>query len=161
MSMFHSYLLLGANLGDRFKQLEAARQAIQEQVGRILQASAVYETQAWGVSQGPAYLNQVLLVETFLAPEQLLTRTGRIEALLGRTRTLKWESRLIDIDILFYEQRVMNTADLVLPHPHLHKRKFTLVPLVELAPDLLHPVLKKTSRQLLNELQDPLEVRKI
>lgn len=155
------FLLLGANLGNRFQQLKLAGEAIQKEVGKVSQVSAVYETAAWGVEEGPSYLNQVLRVETSLSPEALLSVTSRIEDALGRTRQFKWDSRLIDIDILFYENLQVETERLIIPHPYLHLRRFTLVPLAEIAPHFLHPVLKKTTLQLLLDLDDPLPVKKV
>ena len=114
-----------------------------------------------GVESGPDYLNQVLFVETILEPVELLKIINKIETKLGRTRNLKWESRIIDIDILYYDDIVMDTEQLIIPHPYLHFRKFTLVPLVEIAPDLIHPIFNKTQQDLLKDLKDELEVKKI
>lgn len=155
------YLLLGANLGDRRCQLSKAIAEIEEQVGHLIDSSSIYETAAWGVEDQPSYFNQVLSVETMLDPRALLTAIHEIEYRLGRTRTKKWESRVIDIDILFYNDQVIDEESLTIPHPFLHKRKFTLLPLGELTTELWHPVLKKTVRQLLEELEDPLDVKKL
>lgn len=159
--MFQVYLLLGANLGDRFDQIRSAFQEIEKQVGRVIRYSSLYETAAWGVEDEPNYLNQVLLVETTLKPLDVLKRINKVEKQLGRVRNLKWESRLIDIDILFYEDLLINSPELIIPHPYLHLRKFTLIPLHEIAPDLIHPVLKKSTQELLKELKDALDVRKL
>ena len=156
MSMI--YLLLGANLGDRLSQLSNAFGEIEERIGSVIKHSALYETAAWGREDEPSYLNQVLCVITNLAPHELLKTIHEIESYLGRTRQLRWESRLIDIDILFYDEIILDDRDLVIPHPYIHKRKFTLVPLTEIAPEYRHPVLLKTVKQLLRELDDPLEV---
>lgn len=155
------YLLLGANLGDRYSQLSNAFREIEERIGFIIKHSALYETAAWGREDEPSYLNQVICVNTNLAPHELLKTIHEIESDLGRTRQLRWESRLIDIDILFYDEMVLNDSDLVIPHPYIHKRKFTLVPLAEIASEFIHPVLLKTVEQLLAELNDPLEVIKL
>lgn len=156
------YILLGANLGKRFDQLLLARQEIEAHVGNLIQISSIYETAAWGVKEDePSYLNQVLEVNTELSPLILLETVNAIEKKLGRTRNLKWESRLIDIDILYYDNLVMNTPSLIIPHPYLHLRKFTLVPLVEIAPDFMHPLIGKDSKTLLLELKDELEVKKL
>ncbi|WP_028298065.1 2-amino-4-hydroxy-6-hydroxymethyldihydropteridine diphosphokinase [Olivibacter sitiensis] len=159
--MHQVFLLLGANLGDRCATLEKARTAIDNEVGTIIKKSYLYETQAWGTQgeEQPSYLNQVLELTTLLGPEQLLETTMHIEDKLGRTRKKKWESRLIDIDILFYDDLMMQSDTLTIPHPLLHKRKFTLMPLVEIAPDLVHPKFRKNITQLLCLLDDDLEVR--
>lgn len=159
--MVHVYLLLGANLGKRFDQMQSAFQEVEEQIGRVIRYSSIYETAAWGVEDGPDYLNQVLLIETSLKPLEVLEKINRIEEQLGRTRKLKWESRIIDIDILFYEDFLIESTKLTVPHPYLHLRKFTLVPLAEIAPNFIHPLLKKSSRELLQELRDDLEVKKL
>jgi len=159
MSMI--YLLLGANLGDRTSQLLNAFREIKERIGPIIRYSALYETAAWGREDEPPYLNQVLCVNTDLTPQELLKIIHEIESLLGRTRQLRWESRLIDIDILFYDDIILNDPDLTIPHPYLHKRKFTLAPLAEISPEYIHPVLLKTVEQLLRDLHDPLEVIKL
>jgi 2-amino-4-hydroxy-6-hydroxymethyldihydropteridine diphosphokinase len=154
------FLLLGSNLGNRHLFLKQAAQAIETGVGPITQYSSVYQTQAWGKTTEPDYLNQVLAVVTLLTPRQVLTAILTIEKQLGRERTEKWGSRTIDIDILFYNDAVINEPDLVIPHPHLHQRKFVLEPLAEIAPALVHPVLKQTILQL-NTLQDTLIVKKL
>jgi len=155
------YLLLGANLGDRFSQLSNAFKGIEERVGPIINFSAIYETAAWGREGDPSYLNQVLCITTNLAPHELLKTVNEIEMALGRTRQLQWESRLIDIDILFYDEMILNDPNLIIPHPYIHKRKFTLVPLAEIASEYIHPVLLKTVKQLLAGLSDPLDVVKL
>ena len=159
--MFQVYLLLGANLGKRFEQMQSAFQEIERQIGRVIRYSSLYETTAWGGQGGPDYLNQVVLVETKLAPIMVLEKINKIEKQLGRTRELKWESRLIDIDILYYGDSIIESLHLTVPHPYLHLRKFTLVPLVEIAPNLIHPLLRKSSKTLLEDLKDDSEVRKL
>lgn len=152
------FLLLGTNLGDRRAMLAQARMLVAERVGPIRQQSGSYETAPWGVTDQPTYLNQVLEVETDLSPEAVLAHTQAIEQQLGRVRLAKWGSRLIDIDLLYQGSLIRQTESLTLPHPLLHERRFTLVPLVEIAPDFRHPVLQKTNRQLLAELADPGDV---
>jgi 2-amino-4-hydroxy-6-hydroxymethyldihydropteridine diphosphokinase len=143
------YLLLGANLGDPRRTFAEARQLLTEQVGPIEAASALYESEAWGVSEPqPTYLNQVLRLGTLLTPEAVLAHTQAIELALGRTRTYRYAARLIDIDLLFYDDLVLQTPTLTLPHPLLHLRRFTLDPLMEVAPDLVHPVLGKTVKEM-------------
>lgn len=155
------YLLLGANLGDRFLQMSKAFDEISLQVGAVTNRSSLYQTAAWGVEEEPPYLNQVVELQTTLSPQELLKTINGIEDKLGRTRKLKWESRVIDIDILFYDDEIINDPNLIVPHPYLHKRKFVLVPLAEITSGLVHPVLNKNVQQLLSELDDPLEVKKV
>jgi 2-amino-4-hydroxy-6-hydroxymethyldihydropteridine diphosphokinase len=154
-------ILLGSNQGDRMQFLAAARRQLAAGAGRIGKESAVYETAAWGRQDQPAFLNQVLLLETTLAPEALLAEIHRIEKALGRVRQIKWAARVIDIDILYFGDLVLQTPRLQIPHPYLQDRRFTLLPLVEIAPDWVHPVFQKTNRALLAECPDLLEVRKL
>ncbi|MEX0968673.1 MAG: 2-amino-4-hydroxy-6-hydroxymethyldihydropteridine diphosphokinase [Bacteroidia bacterium] len=149
-------LLLGTNLGDRMANIRQAEQRIARQAGQIVLQSSVYETAAWGYRNQPSFLNQVLVVETSLPPQELMKELLLIEKQMGRSRTTRWRERSIDIDILFYDDLVLNEAHLVIPHPHLHERNFTLVPLREVMPGYLHPVLKKTVSQLVDESRDKL-----
>jgi 2-amino-4-hydroxy-6-hydroxymethyldihydropteridine diphosphokinase len=156
--MAEAYLLLGSNLGDREQFLLSARHAISSRIGTVLAASALYETAAWGKTDQSAFLNQVLLVQTGLHPSRLLAEIHGIERDLGRERKEKWAARVVDIDILFYGNQILSLPDLTIPHPELHRRRFTLVPLAELDPDLLHPVLGLTVLKLLERCPDSLEV---
>jgi len=153
------YLLLGGNLGNRTLYLQQARETIASQVGTIVQASGIFETAAWGKTDQPSFLNQVLEVETQLGPEQVLQTINLIEHELGRERLEHWGARVIDIDILFYDDLVQQTQRLTIPHPQLHLRRFTLQPLLEVAPDLVHPVLQQTINELLTNCPDTLEVK--
>ncbi len=160
-SFYHSitqslitFLLLGANLGERAATLARAVSLIDQRVGRVVLQSGLYETAAWGVTDQPAFLNQVLMVETTLEPEAVLVQTQAIEQELGRVRHDHWGARTIDIDLLYYDQLVWQSPTLTLPHPYLHQRRFTLVPLAEIAPHLMHPVLYKTTLALLNDCDD-------
>ncbi len=144
----HVYLALGANLGDRLANLAAAKAALPPAVS-ILAASPIYETPPWGVLDQPAYLNQVLEGETDLTPLELLEELKRLETELGRKPGIRYGPRLIDLDILFFDDLVLDTPRLTIPHPHLAERAFVLVPLADLAPDLLHPKLGKTIREFL------------
>ncbi|GAB3930191.1 2-amino-4-hydroxy-6-hydroxymethyldihydropteridine diphosphokinase [Larkinella terrae] len=161
MTMHTVYLLLGANLGDREATLQRALEAIQVDLGPVLQQSALYETAAWGVTDQPAFLNQVLKVLSVFPAEEMLEKTQAIENRLGRVRREKWGSRVIDIDLLYVDETVLNSETLTVPHPFLHERRFTLVPLAEIAPEFVHPVFHKTNRQLLAECPDLGAVRKL
>lgn len=146
------FLLLGANLGDRFEALKQARLLLAETVGKLINESNEYETPPWGVVDQPPYLNQVLEIDTMLSPIAVLDQAQAIEHRLGRVRRERWGARLIDIDLLYYDNLVLQTPRLTLPHPLLHERAFTLVPLCDIAPDFVHPVLKKTNEELLSNL---------
>ncbi|EHQ30056.1 2-amino-4-hydroxy-6-hydroxymethyldihydropteridine diphosphokinase [Mucilaginibacter paludis] len=146
--MIKVFLLLGSNMGNRQLFLENAISQIETLVGPVIRQSAVHQTLAWGKTDEPDYLNQVLLVETAMPARQLLQTILGIEKQLGRERKEKWGSRTIDIDILFYGNEVINEPDLVVPHPQLHNRKFTLAPLAEIAPGYIHPVLLQSIAQL-------------
>ncbi len=152
------FLLLGANLGEREATLAKATDLISERIAPVISQSHLYETAPWGVTDQPAFLNQVISIETMLTPEELLSRTLEIEKQLGRERRLRWGARVIDIDMLYYSDLVLDTENLHLPHPRLHQRRFTLVPLVEIAPDFVHPVLHKTNQELLNQCTDDSQV---
>ncbi len=155
------YLLLGSNMGDRQRFLNEATRLLQERAGTRLKRSSIYETEPWGHTNKKNFLNQVLLVETSLNPYELLKVIKAIETKLGRIRkNQQYIPPCIDIDILFYNDEVYFSDDLVIPHPRLHDRMFTLVPLNEIAPDYLHPILKKTIRELVNLCQDKLMVKK-
>ncbi len=154
-----TYLQLGTNLGDRLDLLAKATQAIARRCGEVSARSPIYETAAWGVTEQPDFLNQVLAVRTDLPPRVLLDQVLAIEREMGRERTQRWGSRLIDIDILYYDDLVVNTPALSLPHPWLHRRRFVLVPLVDLAPDFVHPILGKTNVELLAALPATGDVR--
>ncbi len=159
--MYNTYIILGSNLGDRQKYLSDAADLINERLGIIQARSSVYETASWGLHGQPDFINQVIMLQTKLNPEDLLDEILKIELELGRKRRQKWGSRTIDIDILLYEDRVINTPDLKVPHPFLHERRFCLQPLSELAPEIIHPVLKRSIASLLADLSDTLYVKKL
>ncbi|MCB9046673.1 MAG: 2-amino-4-hydroxy-6-hydroxymethyldihydropteridine diphosphokinase [Chitinophagales bacterium] len=158
--MNKAYLLLGSNEGDRTDWLNKATQQLQDSCGNITQRSALYETAAWGIEDQPSFLNMALSIDTELQPLELLKQINSIEANLGRQRTLKWGQRTLDIDILFYNDAIINEPDLIIPHPQLEKRRFALVPLNEIAATLAHPVSHKTIAQLLGECEDTLEAKR-
>ncbi len=154
------YLLLGTNLGDRLHNLKLAAQHLEDRKIHIMRNSAVYESPSWGKEGLPDYLNQIVMVQTGYTPGQLLHEILAVEEEMGRVRSFKNASRIIDIDILYYYDKIINEAGLVVPHPRLHMRRFTLVPLDELAPHEKHPLLYLTTRQLLDQCEDEGDVRK-
>lgn len=153
-----THLLLGGNLGDRTANLAAARKLIGEKIGTVVKASSLYETQPWGKSDQPDFLNQAVEVATDLKPEDVLAAIFSIERTLGRQREDKWSARTIDIDILFYDAKSLATKDLTIPHPHLQERNFVLVPMLEIAANKQHPVFKKSIAELYEACLDDLEV---
>lgn len=155
------FLLLGSNLGDRHLFLQQAIQYIEADIAPVIKASAVYETQSWGKTDSPDYLNQVIKLQSDLPAQTVLEKVLAIENSIGRKREEKWGPRTIDIDILFYNSAIINEPGLRIPHPELHKRRFTLEPLVEIEPDFIHPTLNKSILQLKNELNDNLIVKKL
>ncbi|MBL7900777.1 MAG: 2-amino-4-hydroxy-6-hydroxymethyldihydropteridine diphosphokinase [Bacteroidia bacterium] len=154
------FLGLGGNLNDRLGKLEKARELLQKRCGTIFRASGIYETEAWGMSSANRFLNQVIEIHTLLGAEELLDTVLSVETELGRVRsTEQYTDRLIDIDVLFFDDKVIHSEKMKIPHPRLALRKFVLVPLCEIAPELVHPVLKKTMQQLLEDCTDDLNVR--
>ncbi|MBK5271596.1 MAG: 2-amino-4-hydroxy-6-hydroxymethyldihydropteridine diphosphokinase [Bacteroidia bacterium] len=158
--MSKAYLLTGGNLGNREENLARARFLITQKCGSITNASALYETAAWGNTDQPLFLNQALELDTLLNARQLMRTILRLEQMMGRTREEKYGPRLIDIDILLFNDEINNYPFLKVPHPELQNRKFALLPLVEIAAGVIHPVFKKTITEMLNECTDPLEVKK-
>ena len=157
--MNNAFLLTGGNMGDRFANLELAIRYIEERIGKIVTKSSVYETAAWGLTEQAAFLNQVLLVSTIFSPQELLTTILEIENEMGRKRVEKMGPRIIDIDILFYNDEIINASNLIIPHPEIANRKFVLIPLSEIVPELVHPVLKKSIQELISLSNDSLEIR--
>lgn len=156
-----TFLLLGTNQGDRKKNLTFARNAIELSVGPILKASSLYQTAAWGKTDQPDFLNQALEVETLLSAENVLGELLRIEQSMGRQREEKWGERIMDIDILFYENEIHNSPQLTIPHPELPNRRFALGPLAEIAGDIIHPVFNLKIQEMLERCSDPLLVRRL
>ena len=155
------YLLLGSNLADKRVNIQRAIDLIDLKIGDIIHNSSLYETEPWGIKDQDKYLNRVLKVESQCSPRNLLKKCNEIESIIGRKRSVKWGERIIDIDILYYDDLVISDNELIIPHPEIQNRRFTLELLVELAPDLIHPLLQKDKKQLLLECTDPLWVKKI
>jgi 2-amino-4-hydroxy-6-hydroxymethyldihydropteridine diphosphokinase len=141
------YLALGSNLGDRLANLKQAIAALTPQM-EVKVRSSVYETPPWGFEDQPKFLNQVIQATTYLNPEPLLKHLKRLEIALGRKESFPNGPRLIDMDVLFYDDLVLNTGSLVIPHPRLQERGFVLLPLMDINPDLVHPVSKKSVREM-------------
>jgi len=160
--MSNVFLGIGTNLGNRKANLRKALEMIGEHIGRILNSSSVYETAPWGFEAENDFLNMVVRVETNHTPAELMKKIARIESMVGRERNQdRYSSRVIDIDILLWDDLVINENGLKIPHPLMHERKFVLVPLCEIAPDILHPVLKMTISSLLDSCRDRSKVKKI
>ena len=140
------YIGIGSNLGDRHKNCLRAVELLKQSGLSVTKQSSVHETEPWGVTEQPAFLNMAVELETGLAPAELLGLLKKIEKDMGRQETVKWGPRLIDLDILLYDDITLNTDALIIPHPLMHEREFVLGPLAELAKDLVHPVLKKNDR---------------
>ena len=148
------YLQLGSNLGDRELLLQNAIVSIEEIIGEVVKKSKVYESTPWRVEGQENYLNQILKVKTKLQAEDVLVRILEIEKNLGRLKLEKWGERLIDIDIIFYNDSIIETAELCVPHKHMHERMFVLTPLHDLAPEVVHPKYNKTVDELLQICTD-------
>ena len=146
-----AYLSTGSNMGNRAEMLEKANVLLEKKAGRLLALSKVVETPAWGKTDQPDFLNQVVKLETSLSPQELLNVILGIEKQLGRNRVEKWGPRSIDIDILFYDYEIIDEPGLQIPHPWMHERLFVLEPMCEIAPDFVHPVLNKTIAKLLEK----------
>jgi 2-amino-4-hydroxy-6-hydroxymethyldihydropteridine diphosphokinase len=157
--MIKLYILLGGNLGDKQKVFSEARAKLGQQVGTITNQSVLYETEPWGFESNDIFWNQVIEISTALSPEEVLLQTQQIEHELGRIRKAnQYDSRIIDIDILFYGDQIIELESLIVPHPRIQERKFALVPLCEIASELIHPVFRKSIRQLVNDCTDLLKV---
>jgi 2-amino-4-hydroxy-6-hydroxymethyldihydropteridine diphosphokinase len=155
------FLLLGSNKGDRKSNFEKAKTLMFQEDTQLIRSSSCYLSPPWGPVEQPYFLNQVLQIQTSLDPNQLLDRCLDVEGLMGRIRKERYGPRVIDIDILYYNQEVIHSNNLILPHPRLHLRTFTLKPMVELAADFIHPLLKATQHELLKSSPDSLPVRKL
>lgn len=148
------YLGIGSNLGSREENCNNAIKLLSEQNVKITSQSSMIETKPWGVEDQPDFINMAIEAETSLEPDQFLALLKTIEERMGRQPAGKWGPRIIDLDILLYDDLVLETDDFVIPHPEMGKREFVLRPLAEIAPDLVHPVLKKSIRELLDKIMD-------
>ena len=148
------YLLLGCNVGNCEETFTQAKSELNKMVGEIKKTSSLYVTDAWGNTNQNKFLNQAIVCDTNFSPAECLTKILSIENKLGRTRKEKWEPRNIDIDILLIDSEMIDTIDLQVPHPFLHQRKFALAPLAEINENLIHPILKKSIKSLLTELEN-------
>ncbi len=152
--MNKAYLLIGGNLGDRLANLQHATACIEQRCGKVLLTSAIYETEAWGFKDQPSFYNQALIIATRLSATALMTELLAIEVQLGRIRSTPLGPRTIDLDIIYFNNEIIQTDSLLIPHPRLRERNFVLMPLVEIAPDYIHPVLNKSNTLLLKECGD-------
>lgn len=159
--MNHAFLLIGGNLGDRAAHLAQARDLISRHIGPVCKSSAIYETAAWGLTDQPDFYNQAILVTTPLLPEPLMQTILAIESDMGRIRKERYGPRVIDIDILLYNNLVYRSPAVTLPHPRMTERRFVLAPLDEIAPEEVHPTLHRTIHQLLLQTMDDSPVKKI
>jgi 2-amino-4-hydroxy-6-hydroxymethyldihydropteridine diphosphokinase len=161
MIRFHKiYILLGSNMQEPAQQLVRAEKMITASVGRIIKSSSLYKTAAWGIRDQPDFINQVIEVETGHPAGECMDILLNIEAEMGRVRTVKNAPRVIDLDILYYDNAEIHTERLIIPHPAIAQRRFVLVPLNEIAPDFIHPVYKISNAQLLAQCNDTLDVKK-
>jgi len=155
-----AFLLIGGNMGNREENLQTAKSLIQQYCGKVIKSSSLYQTAAWGKTHQPAFLNQVLQIETGLTAKELMDQILEIEKMMGRERNEKYGPRIIDIDILLFNDEQHDLPFLKIPHPEMQNRRFALIPLAEIAAAMLHPVFKKTISQLVKETPDKLEVKK-
>lgn len=146
------YLSLGSNLGDRARNLQGAIELLEEKGIIVTKRSSVYETEPWGDQDQPLFLNMAIAIETTLEPEALLAVVKDVEAKLGREQCRRWGPRIIDLDILLYNHIILNEGALVIPHPFLHEREFVLRPLHEIAPHIMHPLMRKSIHELFIQL---------
>ncbi|ERJ60483.1 2-amino-4-hydroxy-6-hydroxymethyldihydropteridine diphosphokinase [Sphingobacterium paucimobilis] len=154
------HILLGANLGNPTTQIKQAFTLLQNRIGKVIKSSALYVSEGWGVKDQPLFYNQALIIETPLEKQKCLSICQEIEMELGRVRLVKWGARLIDIDIIYFNEDVYESENLIIPHPLLQLRNFVLVPLCEIAAEYVHPVLRRSNKELLAQSTDTLVVKK-
>ena len=147
-------ILLGTNLGDRLLNLKKADLEIGQRIGLVLMRSMIYQTKPWGNTEQDDFLNQVLVIDSSKKANEILSALLEIELEMGRKRTKQWEPRIIDLDILYFGDEIIETKDLKIPHPFIQERRFTLVPLAEILPAMIHPVFKQTNYDLLLQTTD-------
>ena len=150
----YSFLALGSNIGSRKKNLIKAHKSIIKNIGKIIKYSKIYETEPWGFNNQQKFLNQVIKIQTKHRPEELLNKLKKIEKKIGRIKSSKWGERLIDLDILYFNDKIINSNKLIIPHQYLHKRKFVLIPLNDINKEFKHPILKISNYELLNNCDD-------
>jgi len=150
--MSEAYIGIGSNLGHRKQNCEKAIGLLIENHITVMKRSTMLETEPWGIKDQPKFINMALTIDTILEPENLLNLLKKIESAVGRTQTSRWGPRIIDLDILLYDNLIINTNTVQIPHPGIKERDFVLRPLSEIAPDKIHPVFKKSIKELLNEL---------
>lgn len=155
------YLLIGGNLGDRMAYLGQAKSLIEQSAGHIVAISSIYETAAWGMEDQPSFYNCAIHIRSNIAPEALMRILLNIETEMGRRRLQKFGPRIIDIDMILYDDKIVDSDILSLPHPQMQNRRFVLAPLAEIAANIVHPVFHKTIARLLEECPDTLDVHKI
>jgi 2-amino-4-hydroxy-6-hydroxymethyldihydropteridine diphosphokinase len=154
------YLLIGGNIGDRNANLAAALSLIGKYLGHVINTSSIYETEAWGFTEQPNFFNQAIYIQTNFNADVLMSEILNLEKTMGRERSIPMGPRIIDIDIIYFNDEIINKQSLIIPHPKMSERRFVLLPLAEIAPDYLHPVLNKSNTILLKECGDSLAVYK-
>jgi 2-amino-4-hydroxy-6-hydroxymethyldihydropteridine diphosphokinase len=160
--MNNVYLLTGSNQGDRLSNLHRVKNLIEKRVGNLIHVSGIYETEPWGYASAKSYYNQCFFLNSTLEPENILREILGIEREMGRKRTGKsYNDRIIDIDILFFNNEIIKTKELTVPHPRLHERRFVLVPLAEIAGDFIHPEFEISIREILESCDDKLIVNQL
>lgn len=147
-------ILLGTNLGDRLLNLKKADLEIGQRIGLVLMRSMIYQTKPWGNTEQDDFLNQVLVIDSSKKANEILSALLEIELEMGRKRTKQWEPRIIDLDILYFGDEIIETKDLKIPHPFIQERRFTLIPLAEILPAMIHPVFKQSNYDLLLQTTD-------